>query len=97
MSNSTVVVEDRQLLADLALQQYGSVEGMVNIMRNNVDTIGSFTSVPIVGIRLRVPGAPIDTSIPLLYTKINHKPVSLRSYSELVGDFNDDFNNDLYI
>lgn len=67
----TVEVLTRQTLLDLALQEYGSIEGILDLMeRNNIQSV-SDELVP--GTLLKV-GAPVDKEVLAFLKRNNIKP-----------------------
>jgi len=93
----TVIVEDRQTIWDIAVQEYGGVDGVFQLIEDNPGlTIGSDLQG---GQLLKIKSAPVNATV-LAYMQLNNvKPVSLTQDEivELNGDFDNDFDNDFNI
>ena len=95
--NKAATVLDRQSLFDIALGEFGSMEALFSIMTQNKGVLQSATQFPVPGTRLHTNGNVLNANLTGLYTSTGHKPVSLISYSEILGDYSDDYSDDFYI
>ena len=89
----TITVQDRQTIWDIAMQEYGSVEGVFELIDDNPGlTIDSNLTG---GQLLKIKSAPVDIAT-LNYMQQNGiKPVSRDG--DWAGDFNNDFSEDFFI
>ena len=98
MARKTVLILDRQTIWDIAIQEYGSDEGIFQLMKDNPEKVPSLTTNLIPGDRLRIT-SPATDQVGLDYYKTNNlHPVSISDSIDLAvgGDFNDDYNNDYF-
>jgi len=94
MGQKTITVKAGQTIYDIAIQEYGGVEGVRSLIADNVGTINR-SSVLTVGQLVKVKSDPVDKDTLLFYKRKRLNPVSsMLSDGKLGGDFNNDFNND---
>jgi hypothetical protein len=87
-----VIVQERQTIWDLAIQEYGSVMGVRELMKDNPQ-ITSYLDNPPTGSIIVVKSAPVDEKITKYYADNDLKPVSLTGTDFNPEDFNpEDFN-----
>lgn len=86
-----VVVKNRQRLIDIALQEYGSVEGLYFII---VDNKLSYTSAINEGDVLLITKDPINKEVVDFYKQNNYNPLTeYKAVTNLNKSFNRSFNN----
>lgn len=97
MAERTVIVEPGQCLEDIALQEYGSIDGAGIIVFANEDVFvdGFSTDLP-PGTELVLPGGPLDKAMYDTMRALRVVPATMSEeyLDETIGDFNDDFNDD---
>lgn len=87
-----VVVQDRQTIYDIAIQEYGSVMGLALLFKDN-PSINGFTATLATGSIVVIKSAPIDEKAVKYYVQNDIKPVSLTGNDFNPSDFNEsDFN-----
>ena len=103
MAERTVIVQPGQVLEDIALQEYGSVDGVELLVKANRAALSEgFSALLEPGMELVVPGEPIDLP---MYTTLRALAIipAAGDLGEEVeplgpgGDHNDDHNDDHYI
>lgn len=90
-----VTVNSRQTLYDIALQEFGSVEGVTRLVADNPGV--NLVTPPEPGAKLVVSGDVLNRDVYEHYRVNGIKPVSLPGGEEggsSGGDFNDDYNED---
>lgn len=90
-----ITVLERQTLYDIALQEFGSVEGVTRLVADNPGV--NLVTPPEPGTKLVVNGEILNRDVFENYKANGIKPVSLPGGQETSsggGDFNNDFNND---
>lgn len=98
----TIIVEPGQCLEDIALQEYGSIDGVREVvMDNELVFIDGFNTRLLPGTKLQVRDTPIDPPmfntmrkigvVPSTYGELGPDPLGLN------GDYNGDFNGDHFI
>lgn len=86
-----IIVDNRQTIWDIAIQEYGSVMGAALLIKDN-ELPGYMPSL-MPGQVLLIKSAPVDATIAKYYADRQLKPVSAQGNDFLVPDFNeDDFN-----
>jgi hypothetical protein len=92
----TIIVGDGQTIFDIAIQEYGGIEGILLLMSDNGDKIPSITSELKAGLKLKIKSLPVNASVVASFAQGKIKPATKLS-PEMYGggDFNDDFNDDL--
>lgn len=96
----TVTVQFGQCLEDIALQEYGSIDGVTPLVMNNEDVLVSGFSTDLVpGTVLRVVGDPIDPDMVAVMRAKGIVPATadaegVDAPEEEGGDFDDSFNDD---
>lgn len=95
MSVRKITVLDRQSVWDLAIQEYGAVEGVFLLMADNSGKGLSFETNPRPGLKLKIISAAVIQSVVDYYRVNNIKPATASPASSVYGgDYNDDYNND---
>lgn len=92
--SKTVIVLNKQTIYDIAVQEYGSVEGVIQIIKDNAGV--NLQTGLATGQILKITAAPINKAVVNYFTNNNLKPVSGET-NEITGsggDYNDDENND---
>lgn len=98
----TVIVEPGQCLEDIALQEYGSIDGVREVVLDNpLVFVDGFSTRLVPGSRLSIRDTPID---PPMFNAMRQLRVQPATLGELGpdplgpdGDYNEDFNDDHYI
>lgn len=88
----TIIIENEQNTRDIALQEYGSIEGLFDLMKDNPEVIKSLNTKLVPGTRLKISSAKKNKEIADYFAKKNYKVTTGNKH--LRGDFNKDFNND---
>lgn len=100
MAERTITVQPGQCLEDLALQEYGSIDGVSLIVFGNEDvfTDGFCTDLQ-PGTELVISGEPINLPMYNAMRKLGVIPSTNADEAEELtgGDFNNDFNNDFNV
>lgn len=91
--NSETHIINGQSLFDLALQEYGAIEAVFDVMENN--NISNINSPISDGDKIVIKGEIVNPSIASYYKENNIKVVSGSSLV-IYGDFNTDFGTDFY-
>lgn len=92
---ANIIVQDGQTVWDLAIQQYGGVEGVFNLIKDNPGVIAGVDSQLAAGTELKVKSDPVNTDVLAYYTENEIKPASITNKNlELLGDFSNDYNED---
>lgn len=86
---STIVVRPQQNILDIALQEYGDVQGVFYLLDANPSL--DITSALMPGQRLQINAEPIAPEIAEFFA-LKNPPAS--AAQRVAGDFNNDFNND---
>lgn len=90
-----VTVKSGQSIFDIALQEYGSVEGVYNLMQDNPARIPSLDVDLLPGDVLLIGSDPVQKDVTDYYTRNSVFPATRsEEESDLFGDFNNDFNDD---
>jgi hypothetical protein len=101
METNEIIVRNQQSLEDLAVEHYGTVEGVMNLLLDNRDQLSEgFSSSLYAGMVLRVRPEPINEDMREAVRKLGIHPVSDEDtglYSPSTGDYNDDYNSDYTI
>jgi len=74
--SNVVVTLERQTALDIAIQEYGSVEGVFQLWADNPDKITSLYEEIPPGTILRITSQPVNKAIKEAYKKNGYKPVS---------------------
>lgn len=90
-----ITVLKEQTIWDIAVQEYGSAEGVFQLMEDNPEVTG-LDAVLTVGQLLKIKTAPLEQSILNFYQDNDLHPVT-GALLRFGGDFNDDFNDDFNI
>ena len=98
----TIIVEPGQCLEDIALQQYGSIDGVREVvMDNEAVFFDGFSTRLQPGTRLTIRDTPLDLVTYNICRKLGVVPATLGDPGPDPlgpgGDYNDDFNADHYI
>ena len=94
MAVKTIVVKGRQTLWDIAIQEYGSIEGVEQLIADNPGLV-DYESNLVAGTLLKVKSDAVDKDVVDFFTKNELEPISaLDGENNTGGDFNNDFNND---
>lgn len=98
MARKTVQILDRQTIWDIAIQEYGSVDGVFKLMNDNPEKVPSLDANLIPGDFLKILSGPTDNVNLDYYRKNNLHPVTISSNADIAvgGDYNDDYNNDYF-
>lgn len=98
MAERTVTLQPGQCLEDIALQEYGSIDGVTALVFGNEDIFtDGFSTELDPGTVLKVEGAPIDQAVYNTMRQLQVVPATVGAEgapTEEHGDFNDDFNDD---
>lgn len=78
------IVQYGQSLFDLALQHYGSTEGIFLLLTDNPQLVNNWHDNPIPGTEIYIKSAPINERIHQYYTTKNIIPASL--YTPFLGN-----------
>jgi len=93
MATIAITVKDRQTIWDIAIQQYGGIEGVQELIDDNPELTRS--SILHEGQILKIKSDPVNRDVQVYYKEKRLKPVSSAlSDGKLGGDYNSDFNND---
>lgn len=87
-----VTVWPLQGIYDLAIQVYGSVEGVTWLLEDNPDLSWDSTLSP--GQKLRVRDDQVNKQVTLYYQSKELKPASFSELALAQGDYNIDYNTD---
>jgi hypothetical protein len=93
-----ITVEPGQCLEDIALQEYGSIDGVTMLVRDNMDVfVDGYSTDLTPGIVLRITEGALDAPMFNTLSKLGIRP-STNSIDTFVpptgGDFNNDYNDD---
>lgn len=99
---STVIVQPGQCLEDIALQEYGSIDGVREVvMDNEAVFVDGFSTRLLPGTKLQVRDTPIDR---VMYTTMRKLRIVPATFGDNgpdplgdQGDYNGDFNIDHFI
>ena len=97
MTDFNILIEDRQSIMDVAMQEYGDVEGIFLLMADNPDVIISLNTQLQPGDRLGIQQNPVsieDTQVLDFMRDNNHRVVN--GEVPPVGDYNNDYNDDYF-
>lgn len=88
----TIIVDSRQTIWDISIQEYGSVMGAPLIVKDNKlnGYMPSLAPGQVLKIRVPVTGFGVDPVIAKYYNDRKLKPVSASGNDFLVPDFNED-------
>lgn len=97
MAERTIIVQPGQCLEDIALQEFGNINGVTSVVRGNEDvfTDGYATDLA-AGTELRMMGDPIDAPMRTTMRKLGVIPSTNSAEvvePEELGSFNDSFND----
>ena len=95
MSARKVITQAKQTIWDIAMQEYGSVEQVFQLMADNPEVVPNLATNLAAGQLTVIRNPPVNSPV-LDYMKRNKiKPVSDALHDpNLAGDFNDDYNDD---
>jgi hypothetical protein len=97
MAERTVIVGPSQCLEDIALQEYGSIDGVTALVANNRDVFTDGYSTDLdPGTVLKVVGDPIDVAMYNTMRQLGVTPATdaaEMAEPEELGSFNDSFND----
>jgi hypothetical protein len=98
----TIIVEPGQCMEDIALQQYGTVDGVRELFFDNENVfIDGFCTRLAAGTELVIRDEPLDRPVYLTAKKLGIVPATLGDEGPSPlgpdGDYNGDFNNDHFI
>lgn len=98
MADRTIIVQPGQCIEDIALQEYGSIDGVTRLFLDNESVFMNGYSTDLApGTELVITAEPIDKD---MYDKMQRLQVIPATNSEEsatppgVGDYNNDHNND---
>lgn len=98
MADRTIITQPGQCLEDIALQEYGHIDGVSAIVFGNEDVFTDGFSTDLQpGTELVITGEPIDLPMYNTMRKLGVIPSTVSADQvpeEVVGDFNNDFNDD---
>lgn len=99
MAERKVIVEPGQCLEDIALQEYASQDGVRNLLFDNPDIlVNGFCTDLVGGMELRILSEPLDKPVYDAMRKLRVIPATNDTGDSppvgLLGDYNDDHNND---
>ena len=93
-----IIVRNQQSLEDIAVEHYGAVEGVMNLLLDNRDQLADgFNSRLHAGMVLRVRPEAVNEEMREAVRKLGIHPVSDENTGAFVPggpDFNDDFDDD---
>ncbi len=93
MAVKTVEVLHRQTISDIAIQEYGGVEGLLQLIKDNEGL--TLTSNLTTGQLLKITAIPVNKVIAAYFKDNNlHPATKAGDATSGNGDFNNDFNND---
>lgn len=96
-----IEVKNRQTLDDIAVQEYGAMEGIYELLTDNADVLPNGLNGGLYnGLKLKIrQGEPVDEKQLAEIKRLGIEPATgLRDYPPPVGpDYNDDYNEDHYI
>jgi hypothetical protein len=94
MSVRKVIVQDRQTVFDIAIQEYGSAEGCFLLMADNPDKVTHLTMDLVPGTKLKIISPPVNKPVASFMrtngiqpVSISTAPPSLLQSRHLRGDF----------
>jgi hypothetical protein len=96
--DKTVIVEPGQCLEDIALQEYGSIDGVTALVEDNLDLFPDGYSTDLAaGTELLVLRPPVDQPMYDAMRRLRVVPATNTADPGLypAGDFNDDFSYDM--
>lgn len=98
----TVIVEPGQCLEDIAIQEYGTIDGVREIvLDNDAVFVDGFSTRLRPGTRLMVRDEPLDRSMYGLLRKLAVVPATLGDAGPEPlgpdGDYNEDYNDDHFV
>ncbi|MBS1940889.1 MAG: hypothetical protein JST38_08435, partial [Bacteroidetes bacterium] len=93
MPDRTIIVQPGQCLEDIALQEYGSIDGAPLVVFANEDVfVDGFSTDLQPGTKLVITGEPIDRPMYDTMRKLGVVPATASDEEgEMLGDFNNDF------
>ncbi|MBL7954442.1 MAG: hypothetical protein JNJ91_05350 [Flavobacteriales bacterium] len=99
---STVIVQPGQSLEDIALQEYGSIDGVREVVMDNEDVfVDGFNTRLLPGTTLVVRDVPLNRVVYSTMRKLRIVPATLGDNGPdplgTQGDYNGDFNGDHFI
>ncbi len=91
-----IITQPGQCLEDIALQEYGSIDGAPLVVFANEDVfVNGFSTDLQPGTKLVIAGEPIDKPMYDTMRKLGVVPSTVSDGDgEALGDFSSDFNND---
>jgi hypothetical protein len=91
-------VEVKQSIYDLAIQEYGTIESVFELLKDNADKIPGLDTNLVPGTLLKAISEPGDADMLRYYKDRRLQPVSLdENVAGMHGDYNDGFNDDYWI
>lgn len=94
-----IIVRNQQGLEDVALEHYGGVEGVMNLLLENREILpNGFNSELYAGMVLRVSDEPVNTDMRDALARLGVHPVSDENTGVFIPDgpdFDEDFNDDV--
>lgn len=100
MPERAIIVQPGQCLEDIALQEYGSIDGAPLVVFANEDVfVDGFSTDLQPGTELVITGEPVDKPMYDTMRKLGVIPATNGSETEepTGGDFNNDFSNDFNV
>lgn len=100
MPKRTIITQPGQCLEDIALQEYGSIDGAPLVVFANEDVfVDGFSTDLQPGTKLVIAGEPIDKPMYDTMRKLGVIPATNGGEAEepTGGDFNNDFSNDFNV
>ena len=94
-TGDVITVHHRQTLWDLAVQHYGDVSGVFQLMKDNPDKISNLDTAIAPGTKLRISGDPAKTDTKGFFKANKLFPVTAdEEFTVGGGDYNLDYSND---
>lgn len=83
----SIVVEDRQSIYDIAIQEYGGVEGVFSLLKDNPGLTDGLNTRLTAGAKLKVKSPAVNVQVLNYYTENGIKPATITEVQELGLDF----------
>jgi hypothetical protein len=80
-----IITKQGQSLFDIALQAYGSIEGVFGLLADNPTKLTAITDFPTPGTELKVTGAALNKFVVAEYSDYNIVPATAALASEIAG------------
>lgn len=92
MAVKTVTVLSRQTIYDIAVQEYGSTEGVIQLIKDNPEL--NLVNNLYAGQLLKINAGPVNKLVADYFKSNDLHPATQIITTSNGGDFNNDFNND---